>query len=240
MLIKLCYFSFTLFALAACDSGKQLQEANFEKEVKTKIKLDKCDIKFPQEDIDDQHDEPNFIGLSGFTGINTAITGHSFPSEPWKIPVYVQSGPENWVASEKTILAKSAITVIDQKLKYTGFASFKRALYEGVLKVRLENGSEVFISTNNFIPTDWWNCPILKAVRYSSVVALTPNDANPIDENGDWVNIEKPTKVLCFTDIVTFQGNMENPIACYNYIYSHGRSEGVRLTFDASTLQIIY
>lgn len=190
--------------------------------------IDRCKIKVSQQG----REEPAYKGVSGYLGFTSQYDMLEYidrmPAPPWKIPTLHQSGPETWDETDETVDAKQKVTVVDFQLKHEGYGH-----YDGALTVKLENGQLILIAPKYFVPTDWWNCSISDAIRYSPVIAEVQVGAKPLDADGRWATVEAGDRVFCVNDGLPGPLTGQDLVACRRY------PEG-RLYFDPRSLKVVY
>jgi hypothetical protein len=199
-----------------------------DKPVPAHPEVDRCKAAVPQQG----REIPEYRSVSGYLGFSSQYDMPDYfdrlPSQPWKIPTLRQSGPEPWDETDVTVDAKLKATVVDVQLKHEGYGR-----YDGALSVRLEDGRTVLIAPQYFIPTDWWNCGVADAIRYSPVVAEVQVDAKPLDADGRWANIAPHAQVLCVND------GLPGPLMGHDLVVCHAYPSG-RLYFDPKSLKVVY
>jgi hypothetical protein len=218
-----------ILATSSCSSPNQaVQTENATVPPPAEPKIDKCKIPLPQLG----RGEKNYKDMSGYLGFTSRYDMPTDKDEiqttPWEIPTLIQSGPDKWDNSGKSVHAKIKATVIEQQLKDQGFGN-----YDGALTVKLEDGSTALIAPKYFIPTDWWNCHISDAINYSPVVAEVQPGAKPLDADGRWANISSVKQVLCTNDGPPGLLTGQDLIACKTYTSG-------RLFFDPKSLKLVY
>lgn len=190
--------------------------------------LDRCKVKVPQQG----REVPDYKGFSGYLGFTSQYDMLDYldrlPASPWKIPTLKQSGPEKWDETDVTVEAKQKATVVDVQLSHQRYGN-----YDGALTVKLDDGRQVLIAPKYFVPTDWWNCSVSDAIRYSPVIAEVLVGAKPLDADGRWVTVEAGDRVFCVNDGLPGPLTGQDLVACRRY------PEG-RLYFDPSSLKVIY
>lgn len=191
-------------------------------------KIDRCKIEVPQQG----REEPTYKGVSGYLGFTSQYDMleylDSMPTPPWKVPTLHQSGPETWDETAETVEAKQKVTVVDVQLKHEGYGH-----YDGALTVKLDDGRLVLIAPKYFVPTDWWNCSVSDAVRYSPVIAEVRVGAKPLDADGRWATVETGDHVFCVNDGLPGPLTGQDLVACWRY------PEG-RVYFDPGSLKVVY
>lgn len=190
--------------------------------------LDRCKIEVPQQG----REEPTYKGVSGYLGFTSQYDMleylDSMPTPPWKVPTLHQSGPETWDETAETVEAKQKVTVMDVQLKHEGYGH-----YDGALTVKLDDGRLVLIAPKYFVPTDWWNCSVSDAIRYSPIIAEVQVSAKPLDADGRWATVEAGDRVFCVNDGLPGPLTGQDLVACRRY------PEG-RLYFDPRSLKVVY
>ncbi|MCB1155950.1 MAG: hypothetical protein H7A25_15755 [Leptospiraceae bacterium] len=143
----------------------------------------------------------------------------------------VQAGPNIWKETPISIPNKTEVTVIEQQLEHQRYGN-----YSGILKVRLSGSNkEYYISKNNFVPGDYWNCDPLTAISYKPFFGkLKSKEPKPVNRDGEWEEIELSNEFFCFSK--TYKDLLE----CYiykNYKYGYG---GIVHYIDPSNVLITY
>lgn len=131
--------------------------------------------------------------------------------------------------SGKSVDAKTKFVVLSQKLTHTGYG-----VYKGAIIVKLESGDTIAISPDNFIPVDWWNCPISKAINYSPIIATVKNNAKSLDREGRWVNVKPESTVFCVDKNVPGPLTGQDLISCIAY------TDQPDLYFQPESLEVVY
>ena len=190
--------------------------------------VDRCKIKVPQEG----REAPDYNGFSGYIGFTSQYDMLEYidhlPATPWKIPTLQQSGPEKWDETNVTVEAKRKATVMDFRLNHQGYGH-----YDGALTVKLEDGRVVLIAPKYFVSTDWWNCDVVDAIKYSPVIAEVQAGTKPLDADGRWVSVDVGEQVFCVND------GLPGPLTGQDLVSCHRYPAG-RLYFDPKSLKVIY
>lgn len=224
---------YTVAAIALLTSSCSLSEPapkpqESVKPAATAPRIDRCKIEVSQQG----REEPNYKGVFGYLGFTSQYDMleyiDSMPTPPWKIPTLHQSGPETWDETAETVEAKQKVSVVGSQLRHEGYGR-----YDGALTVKLEDGRLILIAPKYFVPTDWWNCSVSDAIRYSPVVAEVQVDAKPLDADGRWASIAPHAQVLCVND------GLPGPLMGHDLVVCHAYPSG-RLYFDPKSLKVVY
>ena len=122
-----------------------------------------CKKEVPQEG----RNEPQYIGMSGYTSVSGFYSFQNYdkklPKYPFQISLLKQSGPDLWEESLQKIPAKLPIKVIKQVLQHEGYGRHKGHLLVQVVGTK----KKFMIDPSNFSPVAYWKCGSFNAVKYS-------------------------------------------------------------------------
>lgn len=216
-------------AVSSCTQPTPTQKSQESgKAVPANAEVDKCKIAVPQHG----REMPEYQGASGYLGITSQYDMLDYvdrlPAPPWKVPTLQQSGPEKWDETGQMVEAKQKITVVGVQLSHQGYGS-----YDGELTVKLEDGRQIHIAPKYFVPTDWWNCTVEDAIKYSPVIAEVQAGAKPLDAEGRWADVDDGDRVFCANDSLPGPLTGQDLVVCFHY-------PPKRLYFDPKSLKVVY
>ncbi|NVB39308.1 hypothetical protein G6O69_15805 [Pseudenhygromyxa sp. WMMC2535] len=189
--------------------------------------------------VQEGRNEPRFSGLRGFVmGSIPSTYTNKLPKNNWKARVHVQTGPENYKPTNKTVAHKTPIVVEQQVLRHHGWGN-----YTGVLLVREVGGTDYFyIDKRNFVATPYWTCGVNKASsRGWPFIAEVVSNAKGLDSDGDWVSVKKGTQVLCSSSSrTTHLGRKRGFVACETYRMWKLGYGGTSVEYNPEDLRVIY
>jgi|JI10StandDraft_1071094.scaffolds.fasta_scaffold30802_7 hypothetical protein len=176
-------------------------------------------------------DEPIYLNRKGYlVEFNTQNLYDRKPTKEQRVVVLKQIGPNKWGESGETLPNKTEAHVIEQNLWHKGYG-----IYDGILKVRLTNGKELYVDIKKFVPGDYWNCEPLVAIEFKPFFAKLKNlEPKPINKDKEWIDLDLSSEFVCTTR------TYEKLLECYiykNYKYGYG---GIIHYFEPSNVYITY
>lgn len=200
----------------------------FENSINKFLRTD-CNKKF-KTNGNTRHPKVFHTGVIGYTFSSYLNEKNEIIKTIPEIDLYEEVGPNLYGTKGKKMDSKIPIKIVGQ--------SHKSGLLDAIT---LDNPYDtIVIISKNFKRTDFWNCPLEKAVNFGDVPAIViKEEPNPIGWRGKWQKVKKGTKVFCESI------NRDGLIVCYA-LQKKGnkllfkRNNGDKLLFDKTTLKGIY
>lgn len=224
------------FVLSSCSQEPSIETSADSVEYKT---YESCSFRVPQQGSN----EPRYVGLEGFL-VNPQHEyrddSRELPNLEKPVPTLIQTGPEKWDSKGPTYPSRTKIKIISQSLEHR-----RHGIYEGILKARVNINNEsqvILIRPENFMPVQYWQCPVQQAIDYYPIIAIPRNEnVKPVDSRtGEWEEWGQNKKVFCKGRASPpYDHGLKNPILCLLYKQYEGGYGGSEAVFSADDLEMV-